>query len=103
MTYNLHWKPEAEQEFDKLDKSIQKLALPQFNKLIKSPQLGLPLGNKAGMDLSGYMKMYFFRKKYRIVYNIDESKNTVTIFAVGKRERMAVYQQMIKKLKSYNA
>lgn len=100
MTYNLTWKPEAEQEFEQLDHSVKKHAFTQFKKLSKSPQLGLPLGKKAGLDLTGYRKLYFFREKYRIVYKIDEKNKEVVIFAVGKREDMKVYLELIKRLES---
>jgi len=100
MIYKIIWKKEAEQEFDALDHSIKKLAISQFKKLQKSPQLGLPLGNKMGMDLSGYRKLYFFKKKYRIIYSLDEAGKKVKIFAVGQREDMAVYKEVLKRLES---
>ena len=100
MTYNLTWKSEAEEDFDRLGHSIKKQAFIQFKKLIKSPQLGLPLGNKAGFALTGYRKLYFFDKKYRIVYELDEDSKEVTIFAIGKREDMKVYHMLSKRLES---
>ncbi|MBU4510247.1 type II toxin-antitoxin system RelE/ParE family toxin [bacterium] len=101
MPYNLTWKVEAEEEFAQLNKSIKNHAFTQFKKLIKSPQLGLPLGNKAGLDLTGYKKLYFFKKKYRIVYELDETNKEVTIFAIGEREGMKVYYQLAKRLESH--
>ena len=101
MTYNLTWKPEAEREFKQLDRAIKKHAFTQFKKLSKSPQLGPPLGKKAGLDLTGYRKLYFFQKKYRIVYKIDEKNKEVAIFAIGKREDMKVYLELVKRLESH--
>ncbi len=49
MVYKLTWKHEAEQEFGRLDDSTKKLAITQFKKLSKSPQLGALLGKKAGL------------------------------------------------------
>jgi mRNA interferase RelE/StbE len=100
MTYNLTWKPEAEQEFEQLDHSVKNHAFAQFKKLSKSPQLGLPLGKKTELDLTGYRKLYFFQKKYRIVYKIDEKNEEVVIFAIGKREDMKVYLELVKRLGS---
>lgn len=97
MLYSLKWKDEAEQDFASLDKAIQKQAFIQFKKLINSPESGKPLGKKAGLDLTGYRKLYFFQKKYRIVYKLDERNKEVTIFAVGKRENMEVYREVIKR------
>ena len=99
MGYNLRWKREAEKEFDDLDNAIRKEAFTQFKKLRDSPQLGKPLGKKAGMDLTGYRKLYFFGKKYRIVYKIDEKNKKVIIFAIDKRDDMKVYREVIGRLK----
>ena len=98
MAYKLNWKTEAKKDFSKLDKSIQKLTISQFKKLEKFPQLGLPLGNKAGIDLTGYKKLYFFKKKYRIVYKFDNTSKVVIIYSIGKRENMEVYKQVIRNL-----
>lgn len=98
MAYNLKWKPEAAQEFNNLDKAIQQRAFAQFRKLTNSPEVGRPLGNKAGLDLTGYLKLYFFQKKYRIVYELDKKNNEVTIFAIGKREDLKVYRNLLKRL-----
>ena len=100
MTYNLAWKIEAEKEFDALDHALKKHAYVQFRKLSKSPQLGIPLGKKAGLDLTGYRKLYFFQKKYRIVYKLDEENKEVVIFAIGKRENMQVHKELIERLES---
>lgn len=69
------------------------LVFKQFKKLQTSPELGRPLGNKSGYDLSGCRKMYVDRKRIRIVYTIQETVITVEVIAVGKREDMAVYQK----------
>lgn len=100
MAYNLRWKVEAERDFEVLDKSVQGQAFTQFRKLINFPELGKPLGKKAGLDLTGYWKLYFFQKKYRIVYKIDEKNKEVIIFAVGKRENMKVYRETIQRLEN---
>lgn len=102
MGYNLRWKPEAEQEFNNLDKAVQQQAFAQFKKLISSPELGQPLGNKAGFDLTGYLKLYFFHKKYRIVYALDCKNKEVVIFAIGKREDMKVYRDLAKRAHRLN-
>lgn len=97
MAYSLRWKSEAEQEFNSLDKAVQQQAFAQFKKLINSPELGQPLGNKAGFDLTGYRKLYFFQKKYRIVYTLDRKNNEVIIFAIGKREDLKVYRDLARR------
>lgn len=98
MGYKLKWKREAEVEFDHLDTGLRKQAFTQFKKLAASPELGLPLGHKAGMDLTGYRKLYF--EKYRIVYKLDAAKGEVMIFAIGKREDMTVYREVVRRLEA---
>lgn len=100
MGCKLKWKPEAEEEFDHLDAGVRKQAFAQLEKLAVSPELGVPLGNKAGLDLTGYRKLYFGQKKYRIVYTFDRQKGEVVIFAVGKREDMKVYREVVRRLES---
>lgn len=99
MAYSLKWKPEAEREFKGLDKAIQQQAFSQFKKLANSPELGEPLGDKAGFNLTGYRKLYFFQKKYRIVYELNQEDKEVIIYAIGKRENMKVYQELARRLK----
>lgn len=103
MGYDLKWKREAKEDFERLEKSVQKQAVTQFRKLSVSPELGKPLGNKAGLDLTGYRKLYFFQKKYRIVYAFDEKKQEVVIFAIGKREDMKVYRDLTGRLERTNS
>lgn len=100
MAYSLKWKTEAEEEFRRLDKAIQQQAFAQFKKLANSPELGKPLGDKAGIDLTGYRKLYFFQKKYRILYELDQKNKEVTIYAIGKREDMKVYQELARRLRN---
>ena len=100
MAYSLKWKTEAEEEFRRLDKAIQQQAFAQFKKLLNSPELGKPLGDKAGFDLTGYRKLYFFQKKYRILYELDQKNKEVIIYAIGKREDMKVYQELARRLRN---
>ncbi len=89
--YKVSFHPEAKKEFDSLDGSVKNVVLKQISKLEKSPALGEKLGNKAGFDLTGYWKVYAYKKKIQIVYRIHEGKLLVFIIAVGKREDMDVY------------
>ena len=90
--YKILFHPEARKELNKLDGSIKKVILKQLTKLSDNPALGEMLGNKAGLDLTGYRKMYAYKKKIRIVYRIQEGKLMIFIVAVGKREDISAYQ-----------
>ncbi len=93
MIYEIRIHPKAAEEIDKLDNSLKIPVLKQIKKLSRHPELGLPLGNKQGLDLSGYRKLYAENKRIRIVYKIFEEKIIVRIVAVGKREDMKVYKE----------
>ncbi len=100
MKYRIEFTTEAEKDLEKLDRSIQIKVLKIIKKLSKNPTAGYPLGNKAGIDLSGYYKTYVFKKKIRIVYKILKEKLIVTIIAVGKRSNFKVYIEAGKRRKS---
>lgn len=81
-----------------MDKGIRLLVSKQLAKLESSPELGELLGNKNGIDLSGLRKLYVAKKQIRIVYEIDKGDIVVHIMAVGKREDMQVYKDVLKRL-----
>ncbi|MBM3707051.1 MAG: hypothetical protein FJW69_01720 [Actinobacteria bacterium] len=85
--------PEAKEDFKKLDGSIKKQVLKKLIKLEKDPYAGEPLGNKAGIDLTGYYKLYLYKRKIRIVYEIKEDILIVRVISIGKRENFTVYLQ----------
>ncbi|KYJ86208.1 type II toxin-antitoxin system RelE family toxin [Sulfurovum riftiae] len=93
MIYELSVKEEVENDLSKLSFSQRLLVFKQFKKIQKSPELGQLLGNKSGLNLSGYRKMYVDKKKIRIVYHIIEERIVVEVVAVGKRNDMEVYKK----------
>ena len=93
MKFKVFLIPEAEEDFKNLDGSLKKLVLKKLLQLETNPFIGEALGNKAGMDLTGYYKLYVFKKKTRIVYEIKEDILMVSIISIGKRENFSVYLQ----------
>lgn len=98
MAYKIEFLPEAAREFEALDGALKKLAAKQIDKLAEKPDLGEPLGNRMGIDLTGYRKVYFGRKAYRIVYEIQRQKVVVLIIGIGKRERAEIYKEVAQRL-----
>ena len=96
-----NWKveltPEAVVDFKGLDGSVRKAVLKQLVKLERDPRYGQPLGNKAGIDLDGYYKLYADRKKVRIVYDIIGQ--TVRVITIDRREDLEVYQIAMRRIK----
>jgi mRNA interferase RelE/StbE len=91
--YDYKFHPEAQTELKKLNKSVQILFTKALKKILTSPELGIDLGNKNNIDLSGLKKMYFDHKRYRIVYQILEDEIVIHLIAIGKRDKMEVYEQ----------
>ena len=98
MTYKVLFHPDAAKEIACLDNRVKILVLKQIKKLSLAPGLGSELGNRQGIDLSGYRKLYADKKRIRIVYKIVDEKLLIQIIAVGRREGMKVYQKAATRL-----
>ena len=99
MVYNVEFLPQAAREFDALDSSLKKIAARQIDKLVDRPELGKPLGKRMGIDLTGYRMIYFGKKAYRIVYEIQRDRLVIFIIGIGKRERAEIYGEVARRLR----
>ena len=91
---------EAAIDYKSLDGSIKILADKVLGKLENNPFLGEELGNKNNIDLTGYYKLYFNRKKHRIVYRILKNGiEIIEIWGIGKRDKMEIYEVISKRIK----
>ncbi|MBC8183518.1 type II toxin-antitoxin system RelE/ParE family toxin [candidate division KSB1 bacterium] len=99
MKYKVKFIPSARKDFDKLDGRRKILVAKQLVKLENNPFAGKELGNKAGIDLTGYYKLYADKKKIRIVYAVIEERVIVKIIAIGERDELAVYREAAKRIK----
>ena len=91
--------PEAAVEYNTLDGSIKVLADKMLEKLEKNPYLGEELGNKNNIDLTGYYKLFFDKKRHRIVYRIVENEiEIIEIWGIGKRDKMEIYKAVNKRI-----
>jgi mRNA interferase RelE/StbE len=97
MPYEIVLKQEADDDLEELSGREKLLVFKQLKKLSDSPELGQPLGNRAGLDLSGFRKMYADQKRIRIVYRIIEMQIIVEIIAIGKRNELEVYKKAAKR------
>ncbi|TKB95633.1 MAG: addiction module toxin RelE [Nitrospira sp.] len=100
MPYRVTLTAEAADDFRHLDGSLRKPVAKLLKKLETAPLIGEHLGNKAGLDLTGYYKLYAAKKGVRIVYRIIEQAVIVEVVAIGKREDLAVYQTALKRIHS---
>lgn len=99
MQYNVVLTAAAAEDFRQLDGSLKEPVAKQLRKLESTPRLGEHLGNRAGLDLTGYYKLYAAKKSIRIVYRIIDQEILVEVVAIGKREDLVVYQEALKRLK----
>ena len=91
--YEIKYHPLVEEDLKQLNNSIRIEVFKKLEKVKNSPQLGKPLGNKNGLNLTGLKKVYIAKKQVRIVYEIIDNILIVKIIAIGKREDMEVYKQ----------
>ena len=95
--YTIKNHPLVEKDLKELDHSIRLLVFKKLLKLKESPKIGLPLGNKNNLDLTGMYKIYVAKKKVRIVYEILNGELIIHVIAIGKRDEMEVYQKASKR------
>lgn len=91
MKFEVRLTRESKKDFDNLDGSVKKVVLKKLVQLESNPFIGKPLGNKAGIDLAGYFKLYVSRKGIRIIYKIVEQKLIISVISIGQRENLSVY------------
>ena len=97
-TWKVELIPEAQADFNRLDGSVKKRVLKHLVKLEQNPKYGDPLGNKAGINLEGYFKLYADKRRIRIIY--EEIGHIIKVIAIDKREDMEVYRIALKRILS---
>jgi len=102
MNYEIKFIPSAQKDFEKLDGRRKILVAKQIKKLENNPYAGQHLGHKAGINLTGYYKLYVDRKKIRIVYTVIEEEIFVKIIVIGEREDFSVYREAAKRISQEN-
>ena len=99
MSLKIQFIPEAAKDYSLLDGSIKKQVNEKIDKLKENPFLGEALGNRNGINLTGYYKIYAAKKSYRIVYRIIKGKiEIVEIWGIGKRDKMGIYKIIQRRL-----
>lgn|SRR5690606_23969704 len=87
MIYSLEFKKSALKEWKKLSPSIQQIFKKKLEERLKSPHVA----SAAVSGGSNLYKIKLLQLGYRLVYSVSESTVTVTVLAVGKRNRNEVY------------
>lgn len=88
MRYELAFGESALKEWNKLDNSIKVQFKKKLIERLKNP-------NVAASKLHGSNNRYKIKLRslgYRLVYEVEDAILTVTVIAIGKRERSEVYK-----------
>ncbi len=94
MTYSLEFKKSALKEWNKLGATLKHQFKKKLVERLSSPHI-------PNSKLSGSENMYKIKLRqsgYRLVYKVEDNIVTVTVLAVGKRERSDVYKKAMKRL-----
>lgn len=95
--YNIIYHEEVENDLKKLGYNTLIQVFKKIEKIALNPYIGIDLGNKANLNLSGYKKIYVDNKRIRIVYKMIDAKIQIFIIAVGKREDIEVYKKALQR------
>jgi addiction module RelE/StbE family toxin len=83
--WKMRFTPESSRLLSKLHPENKKLIKQVLTELRQNPHTGKDLQE----ELSGFKSLRL--KQYRIIYNINEEKNFIQIYHIGRRED--VYEQ----------
>lgn len=94
MSYELVFKSEAKNEWDKINSTIREQFKKKLIERIEEPRI-------ESARLNGMQDCYKIKLRnagYRLVYQVRDNELIVSVIAVGKRERNAVYKAAIKRV-----
>jgi len=93
MSYKLKFLPTALKEWEKLDNSIQQQFKKKLAERLESPHI--PSSQLSGFE--NHYKIKLRKSGYRLVYEVIDKEITVSVIAIGKRERNIVYKKALKR------
>jgi mRNA interferase RelE/StbE len=88
MPYRLEFLPSARREWDKLGATVRQQFVKKLRERLEHPRV--PASALHGMP--DHYKIKLRQSGYRMVYRVNDEVITVTVVAVGKRERGEVYE-----------
>ena len=96
--YSLKLHDKVYDDLKVLDNTLVIKVFKKLKQIQQSPQIGENLGNKNGMNLSGFKKVYIDKKRVRIVFEVEDDILTVYTIANGQRDDMEVYKKAFDRL-----
>ena len=98
MTYKLEFKESALKEWRKLGATVREQLKAKLAERLVSPKV-------PAAALHGAKDLYKIKLRtsgYRLVYQVTDKTITVTVIAVGKRDKNAVYELALARVKPVN-
>jgi mRNA interferase RelE/StbE len=95
MTYKLEFKKSALKEWHKLAHTIKEQFKKKLKERLENPHI-------PSAALSGAQNIYKIKLRqlgYRLVYSVEDKAVTVTVIAVGKRDRNEIYDVALSRLR----
>lgn len=95
MTYSLEFKKSALKEWNKLGHTVKEQFKKKLAERLESPHV-------PSAALSGAPNIYKIKLRqlgYRLVYTVNDTVITITVIAVGKRDRNEVYDIALSRLR----
>ena len=96
--YKLKFHPDVKKELEKLDNSFLLIFHKKLKQILQNPEIWKDLWNVSNLNLSWFKKVYFARKKMRIVYKIERDELIIYIISVWKRENKEVYKNAFRRI-----
>ena len=96
--YSLKLHDKVYDDLKVLDNTLVIKVFKKLKQIQQSPQIGENLGNKNGMNLSGFKKVYIDKKRVRIVFEVQDDILTIYTIAIGQRDDMEVYKKAFDRL-----
>lgn len=95
MTYSLEFKKSALKEWNKLGSTIKEQFKKKLAERLENPHM--PSASLVGAP--NIYKIKLRQLGYRLVYSVEDKTITVTVIAVGKRNRNEVYDLALSRLR----
>jgi mRNA interferase RelE/StbE len=90
MTYDLEFHVEALKEWQKLDHTIRSQFKKQLATRLANPHV--PSARLHGPGMANTYKIKLRDLGYRLVYEVQDSRLTVLVLSVGKRDKSLAYR-----------
>lgn len=88
MPYSLEFLPSALKEWNKLGETLRKQFAKELRERLETPRM--PASVLHGMH--DHYKIKLRQAGYRLVYRVEDTRVTVVVVAVGRRDHNEVYE-----------